>query len=154
MAHKQKPERRLKKRIAIRIDADLVEYFKREAAQTVKSEHPAGYQTLINEALHRTSKPKQRSSTSPTPAPQLHGHRSAKSASMVASRRSLRKQFAATATLRHRRQDALTNHSSGWRAAFCRCVLFADGSGPVRDSGRIPAFFWRPAHTPIGKTLP
>ncbi|MGA7314758.1 MAG: BrnA antitoxin family protein [Silvibacterium sp.] len=40
-----------KVRINIRIDADLVEHFKREAEQTLKSERPAGYQTLINEAL-------------------------------------------------------------------------------------------------------
>jgi len=40
-----------KVRINIRIDADLVERFKADAEQTLKSEQPAGYQTLINEAL-------------------------------------------------------------------------------------------------------
>jgi uncharacterized protein (DUF4415 family) len=50
---RQKPERRLKTRIAIRIDTDLVDHFRKEAAQTVHSEHPAGYQTLINEALRQ-----------------------------------------------------------------------------------------------------
>jgi uncharacterized protein (DUF4415 family) len=41
----------IKVRINSRIDADLVERFKWQAEQTLKSEHPAGYQTLINEAL-------------------------------------------------------------------------------------------------------
>jgi uncharacterized protein (DUF4415 family) len=40
-----------KVRICIRIDADLLAHFKREAERTLKSEHPAGYQGLINEAL-------------------------------------------------------------------------------------------------------
>jgi uncharacterized protein (DUF4415 family) len=44
-------QRRNKLRINIRIYADLVEHFKREAERTLKSENPAGYQTLINEAL-------------------------------------------------------------------------------------------------------
>ena len=39
------------KRITIRIDDDLLEHFKREAAKSVHSENPCGYQTLINEAL-------------------------------------------------------------------------------------------------------
>jgi pheromone shutdown protein TraB len=39
-----------KVRINIRIDKDIVEHFVAEAAKTLRSEHPAGYQTLINEA--------------------------------------------------------------------------------------------------------
>ncbi len=40
-----------KERITIRLDSDLLERFKREAAETATSENPAGYQTLICEAL-------------------------------------------------------------------------------------------------------
>jgi predicted transcriptional regulator len=40
-----------KTRITIRLDDDLLERFKREAAATAQSENPAGYQTLICEAL-------------------------------------------------------------------------------------------------------
>jgi hypothetical protein len=40
-----------KVRITIRLDADLLAHFKSEAAQTVRSEDPIGYQGLINEAL-------------------------------------------------------------------------------------------------------
>jgi uncharacterized protein (DUF4415 family) len=47
----QKTERQDKKRICIRIDTDLLDFFRKEAAKTVHSENPSGYQGLLNEAL-------------------------------------------------------------------------------------------------------
>jgi hypothetical protein len=50
MGH-ERPERQKKVRICIRLDADIVEHFKREAAESIHSEDPIGYQGLIGEAL-------------------------------------------------------------------------------------------------------
>jgi uncharacterized protein (DUF4415 family) len=47
----EKPQRQNKVRICIRIDADLLEHFRKEAEETAQSENPAGYQQLICEAL-------------------------------------------------------------------------------------------------------
>ena len=44
------PEQRGKTRITIRIDDDLVDHFLKEAERSGDS---AGYQTLINDALHQ-----------------------------------------------------------------------------------------------------
>jgi uncharacterized protein (DUF4415 family) len=44
------PEQRGKTRITIRLDEDLVDYFLKEAE---RSGGPAGYQTLINDALRQ-----------------------------------------------------------------------------------------------------
>lgn len=48
---REQPERQEKTRICIRIDTDLLRYFMKAAKDSAQSEHPAGYQTLINEAL-------------------------------------------------------------------------------------------------------
>jgi hypothetical protein len=46
-------QRQEKTRICIRLPDDLLEHFKREAAKTVHSENPIGYQGLIVESLRR-----------------------------------------------------------------------------------------------------
>jgi uncharacterized protein (DUF4415 family) len=48
----ERPERQKKVRVCIRLDSDLLDYFQKQAALTAHSENPAGYQTLICEALH------------------------------------------------------------------------------------------------------